>query len=199
MKKTKLIVALICLATAFTCIATACAPSSSSSDSEPSNSLESSVDTSSSDDASSSEEEKYYTVTFKAEGEVVGTATYTTKDKEITEPSVPAKNHYTGAWESYDLTSGDITVNAVYTAIEYTVTFKADGVQVGEPIKYTVEDKAITEPNVPTKEHYTGKWETYILSGGNIIVNAVYTEKANVDDQVTNDNFFDDTFVKGQA
>ena len=59
-----------------------------------------------------------YTITFMADGEVVGTATYMVEDKDnIVEPAVPEKEGYTGAWEAYELTTGDITVNAVYTEI----------------------------------------------------------------------------------
>ena len=58
-----------------------------------------------------------YTVTFVADGETVGTDTYTVEDKEITVPEVPAKDGYTAVWESYELTTGEVTVNAVYTKI----------------------------------------------------------------------------------
>ena len=115
-----------------------------------------------------------YTITFVADGTVVGSATYTEKNKEITEPSVPAKDHYAGVWEEYTLDSGDITVNAVYTTVEYTITFVADGTTV-DTFDYTVEDTAITEPTVPAKDHYAGEWEAYALDGGNKTVNAIYT------------------------
>ena len=116
-----------------------------------------------------------YTVTFVADGETVGTDTYTINDKEITVPEVPAKDHYTGVWESYTLTTGDVTVNAVYTAIDYTVSFMADGVQVGDALTYNLDNPTVTAPAVPEKEHYTGAWEEYTLDGGNKTVNAVYT------------------------
>ncbi len=114
-----------------------------------------------------------YTVTFMNSEEVLGTQTYTVEDTEITEPEVPAREHYVGAWESYELNGGNKTINAVYTAIEYTVTFMADGVEV-DKVNYTVEDTAIVEPTVPAKEGYGGKWEAYALVGGDITVNAVY-------------------------
>ena len=116
-----------------------------------------------------------YTVTFKADGETVVTDIYTISDKEITEPAVPEKAHYTGVWERYELTTGDITVNAVYTAIDYTVTFKADGVQVGEVLSYNLDNPTVTAPAVPEKEHYTGAWEECALDGGDKVINAVYT------------------------
>lgn len=115
-----------------------------------------------------------YTVTFMADGKEVGTATYTSENKEITEPAVPVKDYYTGEWEAYTLESGDITVNAIYTAIEYTITFVADGEEVGS-VSYTVEDETVNAPAVPEKECYTGAWEEYALSGGDLTVNAVYT------------------------
>ena len=121
------------------------------------------------------QELREYTVTFIADGATVGTANYTVEDKDIEEPAVPEKEGYAGAWDAYELTSGDITVNAVYTAIEYTITFVADGATVGTAT-YTVEDKDIEEPAVPEKEGYTGVWETYELTTGDITVNAVYTE-----------------------
>lgn len=118
-----------------------------------------------------------YTVTFKNGSQVVATRTYTMESANptITAPAVPEKAHYTGAWEAYTLNGGNKTVNAVYTAIEYTVTFMADG-EVVATRTYTVESTSITAPDVPDKEGYTGEWEAYELNGGNKTVNAVYTE-----------------------
>lgn len=60
-----------------------------------------------------------YTVTFVADGVTVAEKTYTLENPVVEEPAVPAKAGYTGAWEPYDLSNGgNITVNAVYTAIE---------------------------------------------------------------------------------
>ena len=115
-----------------------------------------------------------YKVTFMVDGEPIATETYTVEDTEITVPQVPEKEHYTGAWEAYTLDSGEKTVNAVYTAIEYKVNFVADGEAIATEA-YTVEDTEITVPKVPEKEHYTGEWETYTLDGGEKTVNAVYT------------------------
>ena len=67
-----------------------------------------------------------YTVTFVADSETVATETYTVEDQEITVPEVPAKEGYTGKWEAYELTTGNITVNAEYEAIEYTYTLVID-------------------------------------------------------------------------
>lgn len=55
--------------------------------------------------------------TFMADGVQVGAVTFFRGDTTLEEPAVPAKAHYDGAWESYDLAAAteDITVNAVYT------------------------------------------------------------------------------------
>ena len=124
-------------------------------------------------DSSSPVAPETHTVTFVADGVTVETVTYEEGAESVTEPAVPAKNHYTGAWSAYEL-DGDVTVNAVYTAIEYTVTFVENGTTVGTQT-YTVEDETIEEPAVSAKDHYAGAWETYALDGGNKTVNAVYT------------------------
>jgi len=59
-----------------------------------------------------------YTVTFVADGATVATVTYEKGATSVTAPAVPEKTGYTGAWESYSLNNTNITVNAVYTAIE---------------------------------------------------------------------------------
>ena len=116
-----------------------------------------------------------YTVTFTADDVTIGTATYTVENKEITVPEVPAKVGYTGVWEAYELTTGDVTVKAVYTINTYNVTFMADGVAVGDVQTYTVENKDITVPAVPEKAGYTGVWAEYELTTGDVTVEAVYT------------------------
>ena len=116
-----------------------------------------------------------YTVKFVNEaGETVGELTYTVETESIDEPAVPAKDYYTGEWEEYTLTTGSITVKPVYTAIEYTATFvDENGETVGE-VKYTVETESITEPEVPGKAGYAGKWEEYTLTPEGITVRPVY-------------------------
>lgn len=114
-----------------------------------------------------------YTVTFVADDATVDTQTYTIENRTIKEPAVPEKSGYTGVWEDYSLTTGNVTVNAVYAPIEYTVTFVADEKTVGTQ-KYTVENKSITEPAVPVVAGYNGSWEAYTLTTGDVTVNAVY-------------------------
>ena len=118
-----------------------------------------------------------YTATFKATGAADQKVTFTVETVgSFKAPAVPARAGYTGAWESYVLGAKDITIHAVYTPITYTVTFMADGKQVGEPQTFTVENKNITPPAVPAKAGYTGKWETYTLGTANLTVQAIYTK-----------------------
>ena len=117
---------------------------------------------------------KKYDVTFIADGQVVDSFEYKKKADSVTEPAVPAKPGYTGTWSSYDLGSGDLTVNAIYTPITYTATFKADGVVVSKTT-FTVETKTLNMPAVPTKAGYTGVWGSYTIGPNNMDINAVYT------------------------
>lgn len=72
-----------------------------------------------------------YTATFKADGQTVGTATYTIEDSNVKNaPTVPVKNGYDGAWENYSIRAGGLTINAVYTAKLYTITWKNNSYMV---------------------------------------------------------------------
>lgn len=97
-----------------------------------------------------------YTVTFKADGSIVGTQTYTAENKTITVPNVPGKTGYDGQWEQYTLTTGDLTVNAVYTAKQYAITLNYDGATGGntqQTITVTYDQPVGILPE-PTKDNY---------------------------------------------
>lgn len=115
----------------------------------------------------------YYATFMNGEDEV-GKVEFTVESTELAEPDVPARTGYTGAWESYTLGAGDITVNAVYTLATYTVTFMADGKTVGTDT-YTIEDASVTAPQIPAKTGYTAAWEAYTLGASDLTVKAVYT------------------------
>ena len=103
------------------------------------------------------------------------------ENKEDFTPAVPNKKYYEGVWEDFQPENNQTQiVNAKYTAIKYTVTFKADGKTVDKQT-YTVENKNITEPKVPEKEGYTGKWKNYNLNGGDRTVIAVYEKIGGTD------------------
>ena len=94
-----------------------------------------------------------YTATFKVDDEIIDTVKYTIGTASITEPAVPTRVGYTGTWESYTLDEENITVNAVYTANEYTITFVSNG---GTEIIPLTEycGTEITAPEDPTRERY---------------------------------------------
>ena len=89
-------------------------------------------------------------------------------------PVVPQKVGYVGEWDGSSVEAGEaqITVNAKYTAIEYTVTFVADG-NVVETLTLSAEAHEGI-PAVPAKEGSEGRW-VYILTGEDTVTaTAVY-------------------------
>ena len=169
-KKLKLLLAMLTVTTALG-IASACSDSAASSSSAPESS------------SSSPAANESYTVKFvNADNSVISEKEY----EEGTMPEAPAaptytEDHYTYTFTGWDkevkAVDGDVVYKAQYTktAIEYTVTFKADGVTVGEPLKYTMDTPTVTPPSIPAKDNCDGSWEAYQLNGGNKVVNAVYT------------------------
>ena len=125
-----------------------------------------------------------YIATFISGEDVIDTITFTVEDIDanghltgFTIPTVPAKVGYTAAWGDYfvDVTDpDDVDITAVYTAIEYTATFKVGDDVIGT-VKFTVETQSITEPAVPAKVGYTGVWEAYTLIPDHIEIQAKYT------------------------
>ncbi len=113
-------------------------------------------------------------VTFKADGSVVSVVEFDEGDETLNEPSVPEKPHYTGKWADYSLGEQDIVVNAIYTPIEYTITFD-DGTKQTQ-FTYTIEDQTgVVLPTVTPKDHYTGGWQQYQLQYTNEqVVHAEY-------------------------
>ena len=82
-----------------------------------------------------------HTVTFVADGIDIAVLEYTEGDTALKNvPEVPAKEGYTGVWESYTLGKTDLVVNAVYTEI---------------PSEPTETDPSLTEPTEPDVEDPT--------------------------------------------
>ncbi len=91
---------------------------------------------------------KNYTATFTANGETVGTSTFTMQSTALSNiPAVPERAGYTAAWESYTLGLDDIIISAVYTPITYTVTYVDQfGVSNANPTSYTVVSGIVLSP-----------------------------------------------------
>ncbi len=114
-----------------------------------------------------------YTATFMDGTTIVKEVKFTVETESIDEPAVPNHVGYNGEWEDYTLGTENITIDAVYTAIEYTATFM-DGTTVVKEVKFTVETESIDEPAVPVHVGYNGEWEDYTLGTEDITIDAVY-------------------------
>lgn len=126
--------------------------------------------------ASPSPSPSTYSVTYKADGVQVGEVQYVAPGGNATPPAVPEKTGYTGTWaHNGQNITGNLIINAVYTINKYTVTYMADGVQVGAAQTVDYGGSAVA-PAVPEKAGYTGVWSA---DGSNITANttitAVYT------------------------
>ncbi len=93
----------------------------------------------------------------------------------VTSPEItgytPDKATVEGTMESLD----GVTETVTYTPIEYTATFIDENGETVEAITFTVETESITEPAVPEKTNYTGKWEEYTLGTADITIKPIYT------------------------
>ena len=117
-----------------------------------------------------------YKARFVADGELVDELTYTIATESLTPKAPTEKKGYNGEWEKYSLTPGGITVNAVYTPKKIKLTFTANKRPV-KTIEYTYGATAITPPEVPQIDWYSGKWGGYTLGPEDSICEAIYTPK----------------------
>ena len=122
-----------------------------------------------------------YSVTFKNDDTVIETKEYVYGDT-VQAPEVPAfenSQHYTCGWPVFELDytkTQDVKLNKV--AKEYTVTFMDGDTQVGEVLKYTIDNKSITIPDAPEYDNYNTSWEAFDLNSlTNLTVNLVKTAK----------------------
>lgn len=124
-------------------------------------------------------------------GEVYSTELVEEGSKIGNIPEPPARTGYTGKWYlgdeefTYDTPiTSDITVNAVYTAKTYTVTFTANA-ETDNAFTKSFEaayGETVIAPDVPAKIGYTGKWyigdeeftSAYVITS-DITVTAKYT------------------------
>lgn len=121
--------------------------------------------------------EKYreYTVTYVVDG--VTYKTYTVRfGDELPNPAIPEKTGYTAEWDTvyHTMPAQDLTVNAVYTPIKYTVRWLVDGAEIRkELLDYGSE---IPEVPVPEKPGFKGRWDRTdtIVPASDIDFNAVY-------------------------
>lgn len=86
-----------------------------------------------------------YKATFVADGSVVEVIKFGLNDGKIDNiPSVPNKTGYNGEWEKYTFEHKDITINAIYTPIEYKILYdNTKDVFNGNKTGYTIESETI--------------------------------------------------------
>ena len=73
--------------------------------------------------------EQQFVATFKADGNTVAEIPFTVSTASLDEPTVPAKDGYTGEWEAYTLTASNLEINAVYTEIVATEISTIEGLR----------------------------------------------------------------------
>ena len=96
-----------------------------------------------------------YTATFVNSDGTVGTVDFDIEDTALSEPAVPQRTGYTGAWEDYEIKAEDLTINAVYTPITYDITYEnTKGAANGNPATYNIETATITLTDI-TSPGYT--------------------------------------------
>ena len=102
-----------------------------------------------------------YLATFKAEGNTVGTAKFTLDDSQIKNiPTVPTKTGYTGKWENYNLTANNIIINAVYSKVNYKITYSnTKGVSTPNKHSYTIEDDTIVLSSLNKDGYIFDGWD----------------------------------------
>lgn len=103
-----------------------------------------------------------YTITFVSSGKVLKTQEYNINTVDsIVAPvkSLPAKQHYTTAWEDWTGKVGNITVNEIYVPIKYKISFYCQDKLVATR-SYTIEasESQIILPEVPKINGYDVKW-----------------------------------------
>ena len=82
----------------------------------------------------------HYTATFIGNGETVYRI-FSQDTEKLSEPEVPARIGYTGAWEEYAFpVNEDLVIHAVYTPIVYPITYAGVKGQNPNPATYTIED-----------------------------------------------------------
>ena len=101
-----------------------------------------------------------YTATFMADGEIVGTSKFTIEDFKINNvPAIPEKVGYASEWENYALVADDISVNAVYNKISYTITYSnTKGVVQSNKTSYTIEDETFALSNLDKDGYIFDGW-----------------------------------------
>ncbi|MBQ9552132.1 MAG: Ig-like domain repeat protein, partial [Clostridia bacterium] len=132
------------------------------------------------------EHRETHTAVFMADGKEVARVPYTIDTKSITEPAVPVKGGYTGAWPKYELKAGGVEINAVYT--------KNDALVITDNAKEQGEDRVLT-----FMETVTFTTDTSALPEGATLCWYVNGEAVTAEKSVTVESPKDDYTVQVKA
>ena len=121
-----------------------------------------------------------FTVTWIADGKTVDTETVEYGKNTTKNPTIPAKAGYSAAWDktATNVTS-NVTITAVYTVNEYTITWVVDGKSTTETYAYgaTPSFKGSTDKAADAQYTYTFKgWDEDISEvQKNVTYTAIYS------------------------
>ena len=125
-----------------------------------------------------------YTITWKADGNVVHTEEIAYGSAVSNIPAVPEKTGHTGVWKNIPATmpATDVTVNAEYTPKDYTITWVVGDEVYGTIFQYGTTPKftGVTyKPSTETTDFTFAGWDKDITTvTGDETYTAVYTESA---------------------
>lgn len=115
-------------------------------------------------------------VSFIADGAEVAKVPFSFENglPSVNYPAVPAKAGYSGVWEPLALEEADASINALYSPVISYATFMVGDDIIAE-LPFTVDNPEVVEPEIPAREGYTARWQTYSLSDSSVNIHAIYT------------------------
>ncbi|MDE6104360.1 MAG: leucine-rich repeat protein [Clostridia bacterium] len=114
-----------------------------------------------------------YNARFVADGKEIAYIPFDVENRSFDMPDIPHKEGYTAVWEDYELTLSNKVINAVYTPIDYHITFIADR-NIISIQTFNVENMTVVTPILEDKPDFMCFWEDYNLEFKDIVVNAIY-------------------------
>ena len=125
------------------------------------------------------ESEEIYTVTFLDGERTLSVQNYSLSNRNVRIPKIYSDSpYYTVEWEAFTLDGGDKVVRAVWTPVEFTAVFMADG-NIVDSFTFTIEDDFLQCPAVPYKAGYRiVGWDIAEFPAEDTIIHAIYEEIA---------------------
>ena len=124
-------------------------------------------------------EKSAHTATYYVNGEVYREIDFDVDSMDWAEPPLPVREHYTVTWSEYSVTDSDISVNAIFTPIDYTVTLDAaEGELEMDKIGYNADSEATLLPTPSRRGYsflgwYDSEGEMLLRVGGEYIYGTV--------------------------